>query len=170
MADLAPELNGYSRARSEEFYRRLGETLMRLPNVKAVGYAGYVPLGLSSSDSYVEIAGYTPAKNENMSLRTTQVTPGYFEAMGIPLTQGRGFTAQDDTASARVMVVNEYMAKKYWGGASPIGRTVKYGGRDHIVVGVVPTGKYARLGEPPTAFYYTAQELDWINMMNIVSL
>jgi macrolide transport system ATP-binding/permease protein len=168
IADLAPGLQGYSRARSEEFYRRLREKLTSDPNVKAVGFIDNVPLGLSENDSYVEIPGYTPAKNENMSLQTTRVTPGYFEAMGIPLKQGRGFTEQDDTASVRVMVVNEQMAKKYWAGGSPIGKTVKYGGKEHTVVGVVPTGKYQRLGEPPTPFYYLAQAQHWSESMSIV--
>ena len=168
IADLEPSLQGYDRARSEELYRRLRDHLTALPNVRAVGYTAIVPLGLNESDSYVEIAGYTPSKNENMSLQRTQVTPGYFEAMGIPLKQGRGFTDQDDSASARVMVVNEQMAKKYWPGTSPLGRTVKYGGRDHTVIGVVPTGKYQRLGEPPTPFYYLAQAQHWSNALSIV--
>jgi predicted permease len=168
IADLAPGLQGYNRARSEEFYRRLRERLTSDPNVKAVGFIDNVPLGLSENDSYVEIPGYTPAKNENMSLQTTRITPGYFEAMGIPLKQGRGFTEQDDSASVRVMVVNEQMAKKYWAGTSPIGKTVKYGGKEHTVVGVVPTGKYQRLGEPATPFYYLAQAQHWSEGMSIV--
>ena len=168
IADLAPGLQGYSRARSEEFYRRMREKLTDSPNVKAVGFVDNVPLGLSENDSYVEIAGYTPSKNENMSLQNTRVMPGYFEAMGIQLKQGRGFTEQDDTASVRVMIVNEQMAKKYWAGTSPIGKTVKYGGKEHTVVGVVPTGKYQRLGEPPTPFYYLAQEQHWSESMSIV--
>jgi predicted permease len=168
IADLAPGLQGYNRARSEDLYRRLDESLTSLPNVKAVGYTANVPLGLSENDSFVEIAGYTPSKNENMSLQTAAVTPGYFEAMGIPLKQGRDFTERDDSASARVMIVNEQMAKKYWPGTSPIGRTVKYGGKDHTVVGVVPTGKYQRLGEPPTPFYYVAQSQHWNEGMSMV--
>ena len=168
VADLAPELQGYDRARSEELYRRLRERLTSLPNVKAVGYTAIVPLGLNESDSYVEVAGYTPAKNENMSLQVNWVTPGYFEAMGIPMKEGRDFTDRDDSASARVMVVNEQMARKYWAGASPIGRTVKYGGKEHTVIGVVPTGKYQRLGEPPTPFYYLAQAQHWREGMSIV--
>ena len=168
IADLAPGLQGYNRARSEEFYRRLRERLTDDPNVRAVGFVDNVPLGLSENDSYVEIPGYTPSKNENMSLQNTRVMPGYFEAMGIPLKQGRGFTEQDDTASVPVMIVNEQMAKKYWAGASPIGKTVKYGDKEHTVVGVVPTGKYQRLGEPPTAFYYLAQAQHWSQSMSIV--
>src|SRR4029453_14709359 len=58
IADLAPGLQGYDRARSEELYRRLREKLASMPNVKAVGSTATVPLGLSENDSYVEIAGY----------------------------------------------------------------------------------------------------------------
>jgi ABC-type antimicrobial peptide transport system permease subunit len=44
---------------------------------------------------------------------------------------------------------------------------VKYGGVDHTVIGVVPTGKYQRLGEPPTPFYYLSQEQHWSSGMSI---
>ena len=168
LADLAPGLQGYDRARSEDLYRRLREALTALPNVKAVGYTSNVPLGLSENDSWVDIAGYTPARNENMSLQTAQVTPGYFAAMGIRVKEGRDFTDRDDSASVRVMIVNEYMARKYWAGTSPVGRIVKYGGREHTVIGVVPTGKYQRLGEPPTSFYFTAQAQHWNDGMSVV--
>ena len=167
VADLAPGLQGYNRARSEDLYRRLREAMLSKPNVKAVGYVGNLPLGMGSSDSYVSIAGYTPGKNENMSLQNTQVTPGYFAAMGIPITEGRDLAERDDSASVPVMIVNEYMAKKYWAGGSPIGRTVRYGGRDHTVIGVVPTGKYQRLGESPASFYYTALAQNWTEGMTV---
>jgi macrolide transport system ATP-binding/permease protein len=168
LASVEPGLQGYTRARSEELYRRLRDKLTAQANVKAVGFTEHVPLGLSENDSYVEIAGYKPAKNENMSLQNVRVTPGYFEAMGIPLKSGRGFTDQDDSTSARVMVINEQMAKKYWQGRDPIGQTVRFGGKDHTVVGVVPMGKYQRLGEPPTSFYYLAQSQHWSQAMEIV--
>jgi hypothetical protein len=45
---------------------------------------------------------------------------------------------------------------------------VRYGGQDHTVVGVVPTGKYQRLGEPPTPFYYVAMAQHWTEGMSIV--
>jgi putative ABC transport system permease protein len=52
IADLAPGLQGYNRARSEELYRRLRESLLRQPNVKAVGYTG-----LLRGDGYSAPAG-----------------------------------------------------------------------------------------------------------------
>jgi predicted permease len=167
LADVAPELQGYDRARSREFYRHVQQQMLSKPNVTAIGYVEQVPLGLGSSDSYVEIPGYTPAKNENMSIQNTTITPGYFDAMGIRVKEGRDFTERDDSAGGRVIIVNEQMAKMYWKGGSAVGRTVKYGGVDHTVIGIVPTGKYKRLGEPASPFYYLAQEQHWSTGMSV---
>jgi predicted permease len=115
----------------------------------------------------INIEGPTPESTRGICPVDAIVSPGYFEAMGIPITEGRDLTERDDSASVPVMIVNEYMAKKYWPGGSPIGHTVKYGRRDHTVIGVVPTGKYQRLGEPPSAFYYTALAQNWTEGMTI---
>jgi predicted permease len=157
IASVDPGLQGYDRARTEAFYRRLRERLLANPQVKSVGFAQNLPLSLNESDTDVSVPGYTPGSNENMGVQLAIVSDGYFEAMGIPLAKGRGFQVTDDTASQRVMVVNEQFAKKYFQGGDPVGRTVKASGRDWLVVGVVPTGKYQRLGEPPTPFMYFAQ-------------
>ena len=154
-AAMDPGLNGYSRARSEEFFRRLEERVRALPGVVAVGYAENIPLGLGDQQSGVEVPGYVKAPNENLSVDYNIVTPGYFEAMKIPVRRGRGFTAQDDSsAKPFALVVNEQFAKRFWKDADPLGRTVTVNGREHTVVGVVPTGKYRSLGEGPRSYMY----------------
>jgi predicted permease len=161
IAEVDPELQGYSRARSEDFYRRLIERLRSAPGVRAVGLGDRAPLSLGSSDRSVEIAGYTPGPNEFMSIQFSTVAPGYFEALGIPIVRGRGFTAQDDSAAPGALVVNQAFVARYSRGQEMLGRTVRFGGRDHAVIGVVPTGKYLRLGEDPTPFMYQAQAQHW---------
>ena len=168
VASLDPGLQGYTRARAEEFYRRLTERLSATPDVSAVGFGSELPLGLGENDSGVGIPGYTPAKNENMSVQNSAVTPGYFKAMGIRLLEGRGFTAQDDSTRPGALVVNQRFAAHFWPGQDAIGKTVHAHGRDNTVVGVVPTGKYQRLGEPPTAFMYFPQAQDWNYGMTLV--
>jgi predicted permease len=158
IANVDPSLQGYDRARTEEFYRRITERLGALPAVRSVATASRVPLGLSNSDAGVTIPGYTPPPNENMSIGYNVVGPGYFEAMGIPLTKGREIAARDDSTAQRVVVVNQHFADHFWPGKDPIGRVVHAMiSGDHTVIGVVPTGKYNRLGEDPQSYMYFAQ-------------
>jgi predicted permease len=161
ITEVDPGLQGYDRARTEDFYRRLTERLGAIPGVRAVGFAEYVPLGFSENDSFVTIPGYVPSGKEFMSVQNNAVAPGYFEAMGIPILKGRGFAAQDDSAGRAVVVVNQRFVDHYLAGKDPIGQTVHSRGKDHTIIGVVPTGKYLRLGEDPTAFMYFAQAQHW---------
>jgi len=168
LASVDPGMQGYSRPRMEEFYERLGARLRALPGVQAVGMAASLPLGLSNSDRGVGVPGYTPSPNERMSIDYTVVAPGYFEAMGIPLREGRAIDARDDSLAAGAVVVNEQFVKRFWPDGNAVGRIVRAGGRDNVVVGVVPTGKYRRLGEDALPFMYFSQGQDWRSGMSLV--
>ena len=74
---------------------------------------------------------------------------GYLEMMHVPLATGRSFTSADVLGAPNVIIVNETMARRFWPGESPIGRTVKLGGVEREVVGVVRDGKYESLDEYP---------------------
>jgi len=167
-ASVAPSLQGYDRARTEAFYGTLLERLRQTGGVTAVGMVDALPLALGNSDSRVEIPGYVPAEGEGMNVHYSSITPDYLAAMGIRLVAGRDFTARDDSTAARVIIVNERFVERFWPGQDPIGRTVRRGGRDHTVIGVVPTGKYVSLGEEPRAFMYFAQQQAWTAAMQIV--
>ena len=168
VASLDPSLQGYTPANTRQFYDRLAERLRGNAGVTAVGYTDALPLGLGESDRGVEIPGYVPAKNENMSMYYARATPGYFEAMGMPLVSGRAFTTQDDSASVPVMVINEAFAKRFWRGQSALGKTVHASGKDWTVVGVVPTGKYVRLGEDPAPFMWMPVAQEWDAGLTVV--
>lgn len=157
IANVDPSLQGYDRPRTEEFYRRLTERLAALPAVRSVTTASLVPLGLSNNDYGVTIPGYTPSPNEMMSVENDDVSADYFATMGIPILKGRGFEARDDSAAQKVLVINQHFADHYWPGQDPLGRTVHTSGSDHVVIGVVATGKYERLGEDPISFMYLSQ-------------
>lgn len=168
MAELDPALQGYNRARTLDFYDRLAERLEAQPQITAVSAIDNVPLGLSSSDRFVEIPGYVPSENESMSIFYASVQAGYFSAMGIPVRTGREFAAEDDSAAVPRIVVNERFAERFWPGQVAEGRTVRVGGRDFTVIGVVPTGKYRRLGEDPTAYMWFDQRQMYRSGMTVV--
>ncbi len=167
LASVDPGLQGYDRERAEVFYRELHSGLAALPGVQAVGFASMVPLTLNSSDRGVRIPGYEPGENENMSIKFNMATPGYFEAMGIPLLSGRPFLDMDERDGARVMIINQQFANRFWPGDDALGRTVRSGGEEWEVVGVVPTGKYFSLGEDPEGYMYFPQAQDWRFPMTI---
>lgn len=164
-ANLDVGLQGYDRAKGEQFYSRLKERLEQVPNVRAVGYSDVIPLSLSSQQRGVSIPGYSPSDNENMSVDYAVVSPGYFAAMGIPISGGRDFTPRDDSSSARVLIVNRQFAQRFWQGADPLGRTVRLNDRDYTIVGVVPNGKYRTLGEDPLAYMYIPHAQSWSDGM-----
>jgi predicted permease len=167
VASVDPALQGYERARTVEFYRRLVERVRELPGVTSVGLGEVIPLSLGSQQRSVEVPGYTPAPNERMSIDYNIVTPGYFEAMGIPLARGRGFTAQDDSTAPRVAVVNQRFADRFWPGQNAVGKQFRQGNQPVTVIGVVRTGKYSTLGEKPLAYAYYPQAQLWNSAMNI---
>ncbi len=154
MVSADPGLQGYDEARSRAFWDRMLEEVTALPEVSAVGLATTAPLGLGSSDRFVEVPGYDYAENERNSFYYTEVSEGYFDAMGIGLVEGRVFSRADDADAARVMVVNERFVERFWPGQSALGQTVRTAGQEWEVIGVVETGKYNSLGEDPTEFMY----------------
>ncbi|MEP7383597.1 MAG: ABC transporter permease, partial [Gemmatimonadota bacterium] len=167
-ASVAPGLQGYDRARSDAFYATLFERMGRTSGVTAVGMIESLPLGIGNSDSNVEIPGYVPAEGEGMNVHYAGASPDYLAAMGIPLVEGRDFSARDDSSSARVAIVNQRFVDRFWPGESALGRTFKRGGQEHTIIGVVPTGKYVSLGEEPRAFMYFSQAQAWHSAMQVV--
>ncbi|MBT8397243.1 MAG: ABC transporter permease, partial [Gemmatimonadetes bacterium] len=142
------------RERTEQFYRDLLDRVQAYPGVMVAALGESVPLSFSSSDTSVDIPGYDPSPEERMSIRYNRVSPGYFEAMGIPLVQGREFTDDDRADGQGAIIVNQHFADRFWPGENPIGKQVRSSGMDRTVVGLVPTGKYGSLGEAPMAHQY----------------
>ncbi|MGQ0647197.1 MAG: ABC transporter permease [Gemmatimonadaceae bacterium] len=158
LADLDLATQGYDRDRSRQFYRTLIARLTQLPNVSSASISTSMPLGLSSSQTGVEVPGYTPSKDEQMSIDNSAVSSDYFKTMGIRVARGRGFTTADDSAAQPVLVVNERFAERFWPGEDAVGKVVRTRGKEHAIAGVVPTGKYISLGEEPKAFMYFSTE------------
>jgi predicted permease len=162
-----PGLQGYDRPRAEAFYATLADRLRTHPGVRAVGLAELVPLAIANQQRGVSVPGHVPAAGENMSFDYNIVTPGYFEAMAIPVLRGRIFNERDDANAPGVVVINERFAERFWPGENPVGRTVMVTSREHTVIGVVPTGRYHTLGEAPLPFYYLAQAQWWNWQMTV---
>ncbi len=165
VAGVHPGLQGYTEEEARLFYRDLLERVRTLPGVSQVALGEVLPLGFSSQQTSVDVPGYEPSPDEQMSIDYNIVGPGYFEAMGIPV-RGREFTEADEVEAPGVIVVNEHFARRFWPGEDPVGKIVRVGG-ERSVVGVVPTGKYQRLGEAPTAYMYLPFEQSFNYAMTV---
>ncbi|NIQ58043.1 MAG: permease, partial [Gammaproteobacteria bacterium] len=154
LATMDPGLQGYEPAGTRAVYDAVLERVRALPGVRAAALADMVPLGMGSHQNGVSIPGYEPAEGERMAIDYNVVDVGYFEAMGIPVLDGRPFAERDDEDGRPVLIVNERFARRFWPGESAVGKTVRAWGEEREVVGIVPTGKYNRLSEEPLAFMY----------------
>jgi predicted permease len=163
-------LQGYDEAHGREFFEDAMRRVRALPGIQVVGLAGYLPLSLDSSSRSVKVDGYVPRKDENPYSLYTRVSPGYFEAMGIPILQGRDFAATDDGNAPTVIIVNEAFVRRFWPGQNGVGKraSVHGGGPPSEIVGVVKDGKYITLGESPTPFIYLPIAQEYQSNMTMV--
>jgi predicted permease len=147
--------NGYSLEQRKEFTRRLGEKLQSAPGLTQVAWSDFVPLGFDAGSwENLEVRGYTPSRDENMKIYRNMISPDYLQLLGIPILEGRNFTAHDDEKSPRVMIVNQAFVDHFFAGRSPIGRQIHGWGDWFTVVGVAANSKYHYLSEAPLPYFY----------------
>jgi predicted permease len=105
------------------FWGQLSDRVRALPGVQAAGITSNLPLGGSYNDSVILAEGYAMSPGESLiSPFASSASPGYFEAMSIPLRRGRLFTAADDERAPKVLIIDERLAQRFWKGADPVGR------------------------------------------------
>lgn len=126
-----------------------------LPGVSTAAVTSSLPFGGSFSQSSYSIEGYTaPAGQPKPHGFRTSVTPGYFEALRIPLLRGRAFTSGDDAHAPGVVIIDRVLAERYWPTTDPIGQTILGGDGPGdtrwTVVGVVASAKSQSLENPIT--------------------
>jgi putative ABC transport system permease protein len=138
------------------YLQELEDRVQQVPGVRAAGFIQYLPLQNWGWGAYFSIAGRTPQNVEPESQAELRyVSPGYFEALRIPLRRGRFLTGRDTVGAPRVILVNEALARKYFPNEDPIGRSTDRG----MIVGVVGDVRTSRLDLPaaPEIYYAFAQ-------------
>jgi predicted permease len=134
------------------FWTRLIEQVRPLSGVTAVGLTSNVPFnGMVGSGSY-NIVGYNPPQGEAQPHGRQELVGGdYFRAMQIPLVEGRLFSEADTADSPPVVIIDQFLVKRYFADKSPLGRQIRFGGPTSpvfTIVGVVGTINSIDLGEP----------------------
>ena len=130
--------------RSAQFYRNLMERLRRLPGVAAAGAVTQAPLSGRDHNGGLVIEGAPPLPDSGgrPSAGYRVATPGYLEAAGLRLLQGRTLQDGDRAGALPVAVVNQAFVRQLLGATTPIGVRFKFNGMDQVnpvftIVGVV---------------------------------
>lgn len=151
------------------FFDQLIGKARAIPGVQAAAITTYLPFGGNNNAGVITIVGYTRAPGENPPVPGWNTMGGdYFRAMGIPVLRGRTFQDSDHSDAERVALIDEFLAKKYWPGGSPIGGKFLRGlGQDpgdkpFTIIGVAGSVKTSQLaGQNPVGqvyFHYRQRE------------
>ena len=152
--------------RRPRVYGEIVERLRAIPGVVAASSSLLTPISGDAWNNFVEPEGYTPKGKDDTIVYFNAVSPGYFATMRTPLLLGRDFSAHDDAGAPKVMVIGESAARRFFGEANPIGKTIRYewpaGKQVYQVIGVVKDTKYQEVHEDLllSAYFPCAQYAD----------
>jgi predicted permease len=143
---ISPELNRYTPPQTIALADRIRKSIERLPGVRSVSESEIPMLANSNSSSNITVPGHNAQEDEDMNVDHNAVGPNFLAAMGIPLLNGREISEADSSTSAKVAIINEAMARRYFAGRNPIGMHFGFGGGKDVkldteIVGVVKDSK-----------------------------
>src|SRR5262245_42070717 len=125
----------------QAFFNQLFEKLDALPGVRSAGGTSFLPLaGLGSATGFTVVGHPKPEMGQEPVTDVRVVTHNYFQAMGVPLLRGRLFDARDEGKNVRRVIISQALAKKYFRGEDPVGRSIIVSWNDEgpdEIVGVV---------------------------------
>ena len=140
---------------TNQFFTQALDAVRHVPGVTAAGFSSQLPL---TGDEDVWGVRFPPnqasPRGHFHDGYRHAVSPGYFEAMGIPLRRGRYLNASDNATAPGAAVINESFAR-YLGGVDPIGQRLRVGPQDELtIVGIVADVKHTSLSLTPADSVY----------------
>ena len=159
LVTIDPQVNHYTPARAFAFYDELLRQIRSAPGVRAAAFSQPALLAGSENIGGVFIQGRTYVRGQSSSDRMMRVvvSPGFFDALGIPITLGRAVTERDADGAPPVVVINEAAARRFFAGSSPIGQRFgsSFEDRSHFeIVGIARDARYDSLREAPPPTMY----------------
>jgi len=159
----------------QQFFSDLKERVETYPGVQVASLAARVPLGpggMTYKTSMERIENFQIPSDPNFknNWQFERIGAGYFQTLGVPFVRGRDFSVQDGPGTAKVMIINELVAKRWWPNHDPIGKRVTIrGGEVREVVGLVRTAKLQSVRKEPVPlmFFPVAQPHEWKNQSGV---
>jgi predicted permease len=150
-------------ARLTTMYDELLRRAQALPGVQTASLIGYSPMSrrewlamgeTPDNRATISLPGYTPSSDEELDIHWMQVYPNSLAALGIPLVAGRDISAQDNSRAPRVAIINESMARRFFGNENPLGRRFGLRTGEVEIVGVAKEVKYRSFREQGRPMFY----------------
>lgn len=170
---IDPTVSAYTNERAHNFYDQLKENLSSIPGVENVALAVMPVLEGNEWDQWVTVEGYSLKNGELPDPHMNFLFPGYFDTLGIRLLAGRDFRPSDVQKSAKVCIVNETFARKYFKTVNAVGHRIGMGidpgtKTDITIVGVVRDTKYESMREEiPEEVYRPFHQLEFATGMSV---
>ncbi len=159
---------------SAGFYERLFERLRGRPGVMGAGAVSWLPAGgpgFQLGRVFLEEGQADPPHSQDRPAEWIVASPGYFDAVGIPLRRGRLFDARDAADANPVIILSESMARSAFPGRDPIGRRIRSWRDENVlreIVGVVGDARYRGLAHLPGPMVYVPHAQNAWGSMTLV--
>ncbi|HEY1912041.1 MAG TPA: ABC transporter permease [Vicinamibacterales bacterium] len=156
LVTLDPSGSGYKPDRLTSLYREMLGRLQAIPGVRSATLSAVTPVEGAGASRFAHVDGSPENPEERRRLAMNSIGPKYFATLGTPWIAGRDFQFED-ASRPRVAIVNQAMARHYFGDGSPLGKHVTFDGDDkpYEIVGVAADAKYLNLYEAPPRMVYT---------------
>lgn len=158
LVSLNPQGSGLDRGQLHRLYRELLDRLHALPGVRSATLSAVTPIQGGAASRFASVEGYEEKPDARSRVSLNWVAPRYFETFGTPILAGRDFRP-GDAAGVPVAIVNQAMARHYFGDVNPVGRrlSLERESQPFEIVAVVADAKYSDLHEPaPRTVYLNA--------------
>ena len=137
---VLPDTKYQTAAQLSAFHDQVMARLSAIPELAAAASTEYLPFGDSNRTDLIHIVGRPPAEpGDELGAERSSVSPNYFQAMQIPLIQGRLFTSSDGPDSQKVVLINETLLHQQFPRGDAVGQQLEIGEDRQVctIVGVV---------------------------------
>ncbi|HVT40246.1 MAG TPA: ADOP family duplicated permease [Gemmatimonadaceae bacterium] len=164
---IAPSAIKYATPDSRlELYRRIEELIAASPGVTAVGASQAMPVGDDQTIAFIPEVEHARKPDEWPHAQFRIISTGYHGALGVGLRSGRGFTSTDSRDGPSVAVVNETLARRFFGSGGAVGQRIFLGSQPvpREIVGVVSDVRQAWLEPVPQPEVYVPGPQMWVRL------
>ena len=154
-----PAASGYAPADLPALYRRLVETATATFGVQSAAVSMFALVDGGQGTTSYQMEGYERSRTESIDVNLNLVGTRYFDTVGMPIVEGRGWVPEDNRPGRRVAIVNEAMARRYFAGRA-LGKRLGEENLDAEIVGVVRDARVLdiRTAAAPMIFFPIDQE------------